>query len=113
MSVPMLSIVDVAPFEAISSSGVRTRDGNSACSAGLMRVEDRPMTAAKANTSVLFSANAAAAEAARAIAPTSIITKRKRSRRKRSPSEAANGATTAPGKSRTSPAIPTAEVPPC
>jgi hypothetical protein len=109
----MLSIVDVAPFEAINSSGVRTRDGSSACRAGLIRVEDRPIRPAKTNTSVVFSAKAATADPARAIAPRSIITMRKRSRRKRSPSEAANGAMTPAGNSRTSPATPTAEVPPC
>ena len=47
-----------------------------------------------------------------AVEPMSVTPTRKRSRRKRSPSDAANGAITAAGSSRTSPATPTADVPP-
>ena len=39
-SVPTLSIVEVAPFDAISSCGVRASDGSSAWSVGLIRVEE-------------------------------------------------------------------------
>ena len=49
-SVPSPSIVDVAPFDAISSSGVCARDGSSACSAGLKSVATSPTTAASAKT---------------------------------------------------------------
>ena len=53
------------------------------------------------------------AEPASAAAPSSVSASRNRSRRKRSPSDAANGAMIAAGSSRTSPATPTAAVPPC
>ena len=49
-SVPSPSIVDVAPFEAISSSGVCASDGSSAWSAGLKSVATSPTTAASAKT---------------------------------------------------------------
>ena len=48
---PRLSIVEVAPFDAISSSGVRASEGSNACSAGRMSVTANPSTAANANTS--------------------------------------------------------------
>jgi hypothetical protein len=110
--VPRLSIVEVAPFDAISSSGVRARDGNSATSAGLMSVVASPSSAAKAYTRSSASAKNAAAEPASAAEPTRLVASRKRSRRKRSPSDAAKGARTAAGNRRTSPAIPTADAPP-
>src|SRR5205823_179394 len=47
-SVPRLSIVDEAPFEAISSSGVRASEGRIACSAGRKRVEVTPTTPGEA-----------------------------------------------------------------
>ena len=71
-------MVEVAPFDAINSSGVRASDGSSACSAGRINVEASPTTLAKANTRTRSSANAAAADAARAPAPTSVSVKRKR-----------------------------------
>ena len=46
--VPTLSTVDVAPLDAMSSSGVRASDGNSACNAGRMSVEETPTSAANA-----------------------------------------------------------------
>ena len=47
-SAPTLSIVELAPFDAISSSGVRASDGSSACNVGLIKVDETPTTAAKA-----------------------------------------------------------------
>ena len=44
----MLSIVDVAPLEAISSSGVVASEGRIDWSAGRKRVEVTPTTAASA-----------------------------------------------------------------
>ena len=43
---PRLSIVEVDPFEAISSAGVRASDGRIACSAGRKSVDAIPTTAA-------------------------------------------------------------------
>ena len=48
---PKLSIVDVAPLDAMSSSGVRASDGSKAWSAGRMSVTANPSKAANANTS--------------------------------------------------------------
>ena len=48
---PKLSIVDVAPLDAMSSSGVRASDGSNAWSAGRMSVTANPSNAANANTS--------------------------------------------------------------
>ena len=48
--VPTLSTVEVAPLDAMSSSGVRASDGSSACNAGLISVDETPMTAANTNT---------------------------------------------------------------
>ena len=48
---PKLSIVDVAPLDAMSSSGVRASDGSNAWSAGRMSVTANPSKAANANTS--------------------------------------------------------------
>jgi hypothetical protein len=111
--VPTLSTVDVAPFDAMSSSGVRASDGSSACNAGRMSVDAMPTTAPSANTRRRSPAKDAAADAASAPAPTIVIARRKRSRRNRWPSDAANGASTPAGNRRTSPATPTAEAPPC
>ncbi len=112
-SVPIPSTVEVAPFEAISSAGVRARDGSNAWSAGRTSVEATPTGAARAMMRVSFPPIAkTAAEAASARAPTSDVMARKRSRRKRSPRAAANGARSAAGSRRTSPAMPTASVPP-
>ena len=111
-SVPKLSTVDVAPFEAISSSHVRASDGSNACRAGRKSVDATPTRAANAKTRTFAPANEAAAEPARAAASSRAIPSRKRSRRNRSPNDAAKGATTAAGSRRTSPAIPTADVPP-
>jgi hypothetical protein len=113
MRVPRLSIVDVAPFEPISSCGVRANEGSNACSAGRTSVAVRPTTAESAKIAGTFSpAKKATADPASAAAPTSPMTARKRSRLKRSPNEAAKGATSAAGSRRTRPAIPTAAVPP-
>ena len=111
-SVPTLSTVEVAALAAMSSSGVLASDGSSACSAGLISVDEIPMTAANTNTRTCSAAKAAAADAASAPDPTSVIASRKRSRRKRSPRDAANGATAAAGSRRTRPATPTAAAPP-
>ena len=78
-----------------------------------MSVDDNPTTPARTNTGTDSPAKAAAPEPASAPDPTSTIASRKRSRGKRSPSEAANGATSAAGNRRTRPAIPTADAPPC
>ena len=45
-SVPRLSIVELAPLAAISSSGVRASEGRIACIAGRKSVEVIPITAA-------------------------------------------------------------------
>ena len=72
------------------------------------------MTAARAKIAGAFSlTKKTTAEAASAAAPTSAIETRKRSRRNRSPSEAAKGATSAAGSMRTSPAMPTPDRPAC
>ena len=69
--------------------------------------------AARTKTSTSFSpAKNAAADPASAAASDQRDTARKRSRLKWSPNEAAKGATSAAGSRRTSPAIPTATVPP-
>jgi hypothetical protein len=109
----MLSIIEVAALDAMSSSGVRASEGSSACRVGLMSVHARPNTAAKTKTRTTASAKAAAAEAPSATEPRMSIATRNRSRRNRSPREAANGARIAAGSNRTSPATPTADVPPC
>ena len=44
----MLSTVDVAAFDATSSSAVRVRDGRIAWSVGLISVEEIPTRAAQA-----------------------------------------------------------------
>src|SRR5262249_25893860 len=112
ISVPMLSTVDVAAFAAISSSGVRVKDGSNAWSVGLISVEEIPTNAAQARTPLSEPAEAATAEPASARAPSSIAPRRSLPRRNRPPSDAALGATTAAGKSRTSPARPTPDAPP-
>ena len=74
--------MEVAPFAAISSSGVRASEGNTACMAGRKSVEVIPITAASAKTSsALPPAKNAAAEPASAAAPTSAVATRTRSRR--------------------------------
>src|SRR2546430_10336577 len=112
ISVPTLSTVDVAAFAATSSSGVAVNDGSKAWRVGLISVEEIPTSAAHTRTPVSEPAKAATAEQARENAPSSIAASRSRSRRNRSPSEAAPGAMTAAGKSRISPARPTAVAPP-
>ena len=105
--------MDVAPFEPINSSGVRASEGSNACCAGRTSVAESPTTAARAKIAGAFSlTKKTTAEAASAAAPTSAIETRKRSRRNRSPSEAAKGATSAAGSMRTSPAMPDATAPP-
>ena len=47
-SVPRLSTVEVAAFEATSSSGVRVSDGRIAWSVGLISVDEIPTSAAQA-----------------------------------------------------------------
>ena len=47
-SVPRLSTVEVAAFDATSSSGVRVSDGRIAWSVGLIKVEEIPTNAAQA-----------------------------------------------------------------
>jgi hypothetical protein len=111
-SVPRPSSVEVAPLEAISSSGVRASEGSSACSAGRTSVEASPTTAANTKTRTTLPARKATVEAASAPQPTSAFASRNRSRRKRSPSDAANGAASAAGSIRTTPAIPTPIAPP-
>ena len=111
-SVPRPSSVEVAPLEAISSSGVRASEGSSACSAGRTSVEASPTTAANTKTRTTLPARKATVEAASAPQPMSAFASRNRSRRKRSPSDAANGAASAAGSIRTTPAIPTATAPP-
>ena len=110
--VARLSIVDVAPFAAISSFAVRASDGSRAARAGRNSVEQTPTAAAAAKTTIGSSSTAPTAETTRAAAPRSTTPSRNRSRRKRSPRDAANGAITAAGSRRTTPAMPTAVVPP-
>ena len=110
--VPRLSIVEVAPFAAISSVAVRASDGRSATRAGRNSVEQTPTADPAANTMIRSSSTAPAAERASAAAPRSTTASRNRSRRKRSPSDDANGAMAAAGSRRMSPAIPTAVDPP-
>ena len=111
--VPRLSTVDEAPFEPISSCVFRASEGSNACMAGRTSVTASPTTAESAKIAGRFSpAKKATADPASAAAPISAITARKRSRLKWSPNEAAKGATSAAGSRRTSPAIPTAAVPP-
>jgi hypothetical protein len=112
MSVPTLSIVDVAAFAAISSSGVRASDGRSACSVGRTSVDEMPTSAAHPYTAEVECAKAATAEPARATAPRSTAPSNSRSRLNRSPSDATPGAMNAAGRRRTRPASPTAEAPP-
>ena len=112
-SVPRLSIVDVAPFDAISSSGVRASEGSNACSAGRMSVTANPSNGSEREHERIRRLRRRRRPTRRAQqTPTSVIARRKRSRRKRSPSDAANGATIAAGSRRTSPAMPTAAGPP-
>ena len=110
--VPRLSIVEVAPFAAISSRAVRARDGSSAISAGRNSVEQTPTSDPATNTIVRSSIAAPMAEMTSAAAPSRTRASRNRSRRKRSPKEAANGAIAAAGSRRRRPATPTAVEPP-
>ena len=110
--VPRLSIVEVAPFAAISSRAVRASDGSSAISAGRNSVEQTPTTDPATKTMLRSSISAPVAETASAAAPSSTRARRNRSRRKRSPRDEANGAIAAAGSSRSRPATPTAAEPP-
>ena len=110
--VPRLSIVEVAPFAAISSLAVLASDGSSAMRAGRKSVEETPTADPAAKTTMRSSMTAPAAETRRAAAPRSTTPDRNRSRRKRSPREDANGAIAAAGSRRMRPAIPTAVDPP-
>ena len=110
--VPRLSIVEVAPFAAISSRAVRASDGSSATSAGRNSVEQTPTTDPATKTTARSSSRAPVAETTSAAAPSSTRPRRKRSRRNRSPSDEANGAIAAAGRRRIRPATPTAVVPP-
>ena len=59
---PRLSIVEVAPFAAISSLAVRASDGSSAMRAGRNSVEQTPTADAAAKTMMRSSSSAPAAE---------------------------------------------------
>ena len=111
---PAPSTVEVAPFAAISSSGV-SRERRQQRLQGRPHQGRRDAEAPRRTRSTSDSClrRRAAADPARAAAPATSIASRKRSRLKRSPSDAANGATTAAGRRRTSPAMPTADAPPC
>ena len=109
---PRLSIVEVAPFAAISSVAVRASDGSRATRAGRNNVEQTPTADPAAKTMMRSSIAAPAAETTSADAPRSTVPSRNRSRRKRSPRDDANGAMAAAGSRRMRPATPTAVDPP-
>ena len=108
-----LSIVLEVPFAAVSSSGVLTRFGSSAATAGRKGAATRAVHVARTNTTITGASRQIRTAAARTRPPRmrSLVTIT-RLRGKRSANVEAKGVTTAMRISRTVPQMPTAATPP-
>ena len=111
-TVPALSSTDVVLFAATSSCGVLASDGKQRLQRGPEERRRDADDSCRGDDGVALVRKRSEAETASAVAPMTAIASKNRSRRKRSASDAANGASTAAGNIRATPAMPTAEVPP-